>query len=141
MSSSKSASHIQKSIGLIFFVLGSAVFGDAAHSASAQPEGISLRIVEGELIPLHQVEPVYPIRAFFSRTDGWVQVQFTVTAAGTVDPDSIEVVDAEPREIFDLSAKQATSQFTFSPAMRNGVAVEVPNVSYIFRYKLDVEKE
>jgi TonB family protein len=96
----------------------------------------SQRTVDQEMIPLHSEMPQYPRAAADGGIEGWVQVRFTVTAAGTVDPDSVEVVDAEPADIFNASARRAAEKFEFSPRIRNGVPVDVPNVQYVFRYKL-----
>jgi protein TonB len=48
----------------------------------------------------------------------------------------VAVVDAEPADIFNASARRAAEKFEFSPRIRNGVPVDVPNVQYVFRYKL-----
>lgn len=99
------------------------------------------RTVDREMIPLHSEIPQYPTVAAEGGIEGWVQVRFTVTAAGTVDPDSVAVVDAEPADIFNASAQRAALRFEFSPRIVDGQAVDVPNVQYVFRYKLQEESE
>src|SRR5690606_11536201 len=99
------------------------------------------RLYDEDIIPLNQVEPVYPTRAAQRKIEGWVQVQFTVTAAGTVDPLTIEVVDADPPGLFDNSAQRATAEMLFSPRIRNGTPVDVPGVQYVWRYMLSKESE
>jgi TonB family protein len=54
--------------------------------------------------------------------EGWVQVQFTITATGTVkDP---IVVDAMPKSIFDDAALKAIARWRYNPKVENGTAVE-----------------
>lgn len=136
-SDDKNRKSVKESIAKLLLIACGALGGVwGAHLVYAQPGNLSLKI-EPELIPLYQVEPNYPATALSEKIEGWVQVIFTVTAAGTVDPNSIEVVDSEPSEIFNGSAMQAISQFTFSPRIHDGVAVDLPNVQHVFRYELD----
>lgn len=138
-----------KRTAALLVLLSSATLGllGTSHLLSAQtPDPLRApdpgqRTVDQEMIPLNMVEPVYPARAATRKVEGWVQVSFTVTATGNVDAQTIEVVDAEPRGMFDTSAMNATAEFTFSPRIRNGVPVDVPNVQYVFRYKLQQESE
>jgi len=141
-SDKKSVNHLRKSLALMLLVSAGTLFGiGGAHLVSAQPSSPLALETEEEMVLLHQVEPVYPVRAFQRKVEGWAQVQFTVTAAGTVDPDSIEVWDSEPRGMFNTSAMKAIAQFTFKPRIQNGVAVDVPNVQYVFRYDIGDDEE
>ncbi|MDT8428749.1 MAG: M56 family metallopeptidase [Pseudomonadales bacterium] len=92
--------------------------------------------VDREMYPLATVMPYYPRKAAEEGIEGWVQVKFNVNPDGSVSPDSISVVDSEPAIIFDNSAREATTRFAFSPRVRNGEAVVVENVQYVFRYQL-----
>jgi len=97
------------------------------------------RAVNEEMLPLHNEEPVYPKAAADAGIEGWVHVRFTVNAAGSIDESSVSVVDAEPADMFNNSAMNATKKFRFSPRITNGEPVAVPNVQYVFRYKLSQE--
>ncbi|MEX0738076.1 MAG: M56 family metallopeptidase [Pseudohongiella sp.] len=110
-------------------------------SAQEQRPAPATRAVNEEMLPLHNEQPVYPRVAAEGGVEGWVHVRFTVNAAGTIDEDSIAVVDAEPADIFNNSAMAATRKFRFSPRMRDGEPVAVPNVQYVFRYKLAWDPE
>lgn len=68
-----------------------------------------------------RVNPSYPPQALRSRTEGWVELSFTITADGTVD--DVEVVDAAPRRVFDREAMRALSQWRFTPRTEGGKAV------------------
>jgi TonB family protein len=140
LSDEKTRYHAAKSLVLMLMLSAATLFGiGGTHPVSAQLPSLSLE-VEEELELLQEIEPVYPARAFQRKIEGWAQVQFTVTAEGTVDPDSIEVFDSEPRGMFNTSAMQAIAQFTFKPRVQNGVAVAVPNVQYVFRYNLNEDE-
>ena len=74
------------------------------------------------LMPLVRVEPDYPENASRQGIEGFVIVEFTVTASGAVrDP---QVLHAEPTRIFDEAARKAVMRWRYSPQVENGVAVE-----------------
>lgn len=89
-----------------------------------------------EMFPLNKIEPVYPRQAAEEEVEGWVWVRFDVNPDGSVSEDSISVVDSVPPVIFDNSARAATTRFEFSPRVRNGAAVAVDNVEYVFWFQL-----
>ncbi|GFZ81118.1 hypothetical protein GCM10011403_25340 [Pseudohongiella nitratireducens] len=107
-----------------------------APSAAREP---APREVDQEIRPMHQVEAAYPPAAADEGIEGWAQVKFTVSEEGTVPVSSISMVDAEPLQVFDESAKAAIAQFRFQPRVVNGQPVAVPNVQYVFRFTMDDE--
>ncbi|MDO8907802.1 MAG: M56 family metallopeptidase [Pseudohongiella sp.] len=141
-SGNKSSNHVIKSMAIMLLISAATLFGiGSAHLVSAQIPNPAQSTADDEMIPLHHVEPVYPTRAAQRKIGGWVKVSFTVTAAGTVDTESIDVVDSEPRGMFENSARRAASEFSFTPRIRNGAPVDVPNVQYMFRYSVSEESE
>lgn len=94
-----------------------------------------LGVTDGEMLPLVNIQPTYPTRAAQRGIEGWCQVAFTVTETGGVR--DVQVVDAEPRGMFDSASIRAAERFRFQPRVVNGVAVEVPNVQYVFRFQLE----
>jgi protein TonB len=68
------------------------------------------------------VQPDYPPDAYRSRAQGWVEVQFTVGADGSVS--NAQVVNSEPSRVFNTAAINAVKRWTFKPKMENGKAVE-----------------
>ena len=96
----------------------------------------SISASDSEMLPIVTIEPQYPQRAASRGIEGWCLVSFTVTAQGTVDSDSIEVVDADPQNIFDSSSRRAVSRFKFNPRVEDGEPVSVAGVRYLFRYNL-----
>lgn len=101
--------------------------------------GIKLDISAGgsdrDVTPLVRVNPEYPRRALQRGIEGWVQMQFTITAAGTVK--DIKVVDSEPKKVFDEPAMQAVSRWRYNPRVENGVAVERVGIRVLLRFKLE----
>lgn len=96
----------------------------------------SISASDSEMLPIVTIEPQYPQRAAARGIEGWCLVSFTVTAQGTVDSDSIEIVDADPPNIFDSSSRRAVTRFKFNPRVQDGQPVPVPGVRYLFRYNL-----
>jgi len=66
--------------------------------------------------------PDYPPDAVRKRTEGWVEVEFTVGADGSVTNPT--VVNANPQRVFNAAALSAVGRWTFKPRMENGKAVE-----------------
>ncbi|MDD3762680.1 MAG: energy transducer TonB [Nevskiales bacterium] len=89
---------------------------------------------DGEYLPIVKVQPVYPQRALQRRIEGWVLVEFTVTASGAVK--DVSVVDADPENIFDRAAVAAAEKFRYKPRVINGKPVEVQGVQNLIRFQL-----
>ena len=65
--------------------------------------------------------PSYPRDAARDREEGWVEVEFTVTAEGKVL--GAKVTASEPQRVFDREAVRSIERTKFSPRLENGVAV------------------
>ena len=70
---------------------------------------------------IRRSEPYYPTDARRARREGWVELQFTVAADGSVR--HAEVVDAHPKNVFDRAAVTAVERWTFTPGTRAGQPV------------------
>jgi periplasmic protein TonB len=66
-----------------------------------------------ELQPVKRVEPAYPPEAARAGTTGFVEVEFTVDAAGKVA--SVSVLNAKPSRTFESAAVKAVKQWQFAP--------------------------
>lgn len=75
----------------------------------------------GELSLLKSIQPAYPPQAQRSLTEGWVELEFTVSEAGTVG--DISIHGANPEGVFDAAATSALSQWIYRPILRDGKAV------------------
>ena len=74
-----------------------------------------------DAVPLVRVQPVYPPRAEAQDIGGYVVIEFTITAVGTV-ADAV-VLDSKPPYVFDRSALRAVRKFRYAPMMEDGEAV------------------
>jgi protein TonB len=79
----------------------------------------------GESHPAELVKsaaPEYPREAYIKHTEGWVEVEFTVTPDGTVT--NATVAGANPPRVFNEAAMRAVQRWTFKPKLDNGKPVE-----------------
>lgn len=89
---------------------------------------------DGEFLPIVKVAPNYPRRAAQKGIEGYVVVEFTVTALGTVaDP---VVIDANPPSIFDREALAAVKKWKYKPKVEDGKPVPVTGIRNIIRFEL-----
>ncbi|MEX2122473.1 MAG: energy transducer TonB [Woeseia sp.] len=88
-----------------------------------------------DVIPLVRIAPEYPPRALNRGIEGWVQVQFTITATGAVK-DAV-VVAAEPPRLFDEAALRSIARWRYNPKIEGGVAVERIGVQTVIRFMLE----
>lgn len=85
-----------------------------------------LAAADADVVPLVRVLPQYPLRAERRGIEGWVEVKFTISSAGTVkDP---VVVAYQPSPIFNKAALRAIRRWKYNPRMEGGKAVERPGV-------------
>ncbi|MBT8137598.1 MAG: energy transducer TonB [Gammaproteobacteria bacterium] len=78
-------------------------------------------LYDGDLVPLVQVSPRYPRHAAHRGVEGWVNVEFTIAADGTVE-DPV-VLAAEPPNVFNNSAINAIVRWKFKPRVVDGKPV------------------
>jgi TonB family protein len=84
------------------------------------------------LTPVRRLQPRYPRIAERQRTEGWVEVEFTVAADGA--PTDAVITSAQPQGVFDESALQAVAAAKFQPYRVNGV-VTTPRVRVRLAFK------
>lgn len=77
---------------------------------------------EGDIIPIVRINPIYPREAAINGTEGWVELEFTITETGTVK--NPRVIDSQPPRIFNREAIRAILKWKFKPRVVDGVAVE-----------------
>ena len=78
----------------------------AAGAAHAQSEPAPLR-------PMIQVEPEYPERAIEQGIQGYVELDVTVDAEGTVE--RVAIVSSVPAGVFDEAARNAAMRWRYPP--------------------------
>lgn len=69
-------------------------------------------------VVIERPPPVYPQLARQRRIEGWVDLEFTVGIDGRVD--NVEIIAAEPANVFDTAAERALLRWRFEPAFRDG---------------------
>jgi protein TonB len=74
-----------------------------------------------DVVPLVEVDPEYPQRAQARKIEGYVDVEYTVTALGTVA--DAKVIGSKPPYIFDRAALSAIRRWRYKPKIKDGVAV------------------
>ncbi|HTD10513.1 MAG TPA: TonB family protein [Steroidobacteraceae bacterium] len=89
-----------------------------AAAAVAQPAAF---VNASTLTQTRYVAPRYPPGAQLSRVGGWVDVQFTVTAEGSVA--DVSIVGAQPVGVFERSALDAVRRWRYRPVTQDGHAL------------------
>ncbi|MBT8084558.1 MAG: energy transducer TonB [Woeseia sp.] len=93
-----------------------------------------MNIAEGDYLPIVRVAPVYPSRALSRGIEGYVDLSFTVTTAGTVkDP----IVIQSTSSLFERAATQAVLKFKYKPRVVDGQPVEVPGVKTRITFRIE----
>jgi len=89
---------------------------------------------DSDVVPLVRVDPEYPPKAKQRRIEGWVDVEFTIGPAGTVE--NPKVLDADPPGVFEDATLRAVRRYRYSAKIVDGVAVARPGVQLRIRFKL-----
>ena len=90
---------------------------------------------DGSYVHIFQVPPVYPRRALERGIEGCVMLKFTVTKVGSTRDPSVEW--AVPPGIFDRAAMRSALKYKYKPQIRDGEAIEVPNVRTVVIFKIE----
>lgn len=77
----------------------------------------------GDLVPVSRVQPEFPHEAAIAGADeGKVRAKMTIDASGEVS--RVEIVEANPRRVFDRAVVRTLSQWKFAPGA-NGRTMEI----------------
>jgi protein TonB len=104
--------------------------GDGMRGGLAFSAGLSDR----DPLPLVRVEPQYPQGAKQRKLEGWVQVRFTISTAGSVKDAAVE---KSSNSVFERSALQAGGKWKYQPQMREGKPAEAPDQQVVLRFKME----
>src|SRR5690606_16630698 len=86
----------------------------AEPTVSVDPR-INVAGADREAVPLVRINPTYPARAAANGTEGWVRVQFDITASGAVT--NVVAVESEPGTVFDAAAVDAVARWRYNPSI------------------------
>lgn len=84
--------------------------------------------------PRRKLKPQYPDRGLNTWSEGWVLLNFTAAADGSVR--DLIVTDALGPPEFVYRTKSTFAGWTFDPATRNGKPVDQYGLEYVFEYRL-----
>jgi protein TonB len=104
----------------------------SANTDIGGPGGMN--IAEGDYLPIVRVAPVYPSRALSRGLEGFVDMSFTVTPAGTVtDP----IVLQSTSSLFERAATRAVLKFKYKPRVVDGVPIAVSGVKTRITFQIE----
>ena len=93
----------------------------------------ALAVADGEYLPIVRVAPQYPTRALSRGLEGYVDLMFAVTEAGSVaDP----VVTYSTSKLFERAAIKAVLGFKYKPRVVDGQPVRTEGVETRIRFEL-----
>lgn len=87
-----------------------------------------------DVVPLVRVDPEYPPRARAQGIEGYVDLEFTITPAGTVE--NARVIGSNPTFVFDRAALKAVRRWRYNPKLENGVPVARSGVKVRLRFEM-----
>jgi protein TonB len=93
---------------------------------------------DGSLTLILKVKPIYPTPALVEGLEGYVVVEYDVTAAGTVSEAWI-VESSDP--IFNAVAVAAVSKFLYKPRMLHGMPQETRGLKNMFKFEIQRKKK
>jgi TonB family protein len=117
-------------------LVGAARAGTApapATTAPNLPTAVELVETSADVLPIVRHNPVYPPRALEQKADGYVQLEFDITTAGTVE--NVKVVKSDDAQ-FEQSAIDALSKWRYLPRLAGGKRVRRDGVQTIIRFVL-----
>jgi protein TonB len=109
------------------------IFDSSIELASGP--NIGSAAMDSDIVPLVRVQPLYPERARQRGLEGWVEIEFTIAAGGTVK--NPRVIAYHPSTIFNRAALQAIRKWKYNPKIEEGVAVERPGVQVRLVFELE----
>lgn len=90
---------------------------------------------DNEAMPIVRSQPRYPPKAARAGKEGYVTLRFTISEVGTVE--EIEIVEAEPKRLFDREARRALRKWKYKPKVVDGKAVRQPGIVVRLDFKLE----
>ncbi|TMM46815.1 energy transducer TonB [Colwellia ponticola] len=116
--------------GLNFNMPGIKMAG-ASTGLSAPGAGLGR---DGDATPIVRIEPKYPIQAARDGKEGYVILSFTINEIGGVE--DVDVIEADPRRVFDKEAKRALRKWKYKPKVVDGKAMRQPGLTVQLDFKM-----
>lgn len=102
---------------------GDDVTGGVVGEGISTTDGESDPGVTSNWEPYEKALPDYPEEAALKGIEGYVQIKMDINEAGV--PENIEIVSAQPRNLFEKDARKAVRKWRYKPRMVGGQAVKV----------------
>lgn len=97
----------------------------------------SMQNSSSDMRPLVRQTPKYPPKAARDGVEGYVVLSFSISTTGQAI--NIEIVDAQPKGIFEREARKALKRWKYQPQLMDGKPVEVHHQQVQLDFKLDSE--
>ena len=103
--------------------------------SKAEFKGFEPAATDRDVRPIVRVPPRYPPDAASRGLEGWVRLSFSINEVGGVE--DIEVIDSEPKRIFDRAAKRALARWKYQPQVEQGQAIVRTGLSVMLEFSLE----
>ncbi|WP_286271972.1 energy transducer TonB [Thalassotalea hakodatensis] len=90
---------------------------------------------DGDAAPIVRINPKYPMQAARDGIEGWVILSFTINEIGGVE--DVEVIDAEPKRVFNKEARRALRKWKYKPKVVDGKPIKQPGLTVQLDFKMD----
>ena len=91
-----------------------------------------------ERIPKFRIEPEYPMKARQEGIEGFVKLLIDITEDGTVT--NVRIIEAEPRRMFETSAKRAVLRWKYDPLIIDGVPQPDHDISVVLTFDFGAQE-
>lgn len=101
---------------------------DLAIEVVLEPQDFDLKLIKDNgAQPIYRSLPRYPVKAARDKIKGWVKLSFSVNRNGIIE--DIQIIDSEPKVIFDQAAIDALNRWKYKPMIEKGKTVKQENLS------------
>lgn len=108
---------------------------DTVIPAAGLGEITEFTLVDKTATAIVRIDPKYPAEAAKNGIEGWVKLSFSIDTSGAVM--DVQVLDANPKRIFDREAVKALKSWKYQPQLKDGKAVAQQGMQVQLDFSLD----